>query len=92
MGSPARAAEQRDAIPHLRPDGLRHQLEQLHARGNAVQASSGNVFRDLGLPDADELMAKAELARAIQQLIEKRSLTQTEAAHLLAKAAGLDNV
>jgi predicted XRE-type DNA-binding protein len=48
-----------------------------------VEESSGNVFADLGLPDADELMVKAELARTIRGLIERRSLTQTEAARLL---------
>jgi predicted XRE-type DNA-binding protein len=48
-----------------------------------VEESSGNVFADLGLPDADELLAKAELARMIRGLIEQRSLTQTDAARLL---------
>jgi predicted XRE-type DNA-binding protein len=48
-----------------------------------VEGSSGNVFADLGLPDADELLAKAELARTIRGLIERRSLTQTDAARLL---------
>ena len=44
---------------------------------------SGNVFADLGLPDADELLAKAELARRIGGIIDGRDLTQTEAARLL---------
>jgi predicted XRE-type DNA-binding protein len=48
-----------------------------------VEESSGNVFADLGLPAADELMAKAELARTIRGLIERRNLTQTDAARLL---------
>ena len=48
-----------------------------------VEESSGNLFADLGLPDADELLAKAELARTIRDLIERRSLTQTKAARLL---------
>ena len=48
-----------------------------------VEESIGNVFADLGLPDADELMAKAELARTIRRLIERRGLTQTDAARLL---------
>ena len=39
-----------------------------------------NVFAALDLPDADEWLAKAELARAIQRLIEARDLTQMEAA------------
>lgn len=48
-----------------------------------VEESSGNVFADLGLPDADELLAKAELARTIRGLIERRGLTQRDAARLL---------
>jgi predicted XRE-type DNA-binding protein len=48
-----------------------------------VEESSGNVFADLGLPDADELLAKAELVRTIRRLIEDQELTQTEAAQLL---------
>lgn len=51
-----------------------------------VTASSGNVFADLGLPDADELAAKADLARAIRQLIEARGLSQREAAPLVGVA------
>jgi predicted XRE-type DNA-binding protein len=45
--------------------------------------SSGNVFADLGLPDADELLAKADLAIQISRIIEERGLTQVEAAALL---------
>lgn len=42
-----------------------------------------NIFEVLGLPDAGEWLAKAELARAIGQLIKQRSMTQTAAATLL---------
>ena len=45
--------------------------------------SSGNVFADLNLPDADDLMAKAELAAKIIAEIERRRLTQTQAAAVL---------
>jgi predicted XRE-type DNA-binding protein len=45
--------------------------------------SSGNVFADLGLPNADELLIKAELAHQISELIEVRQLTQIAAAELL---------
>lgn len=48
-----------------------------------VEESTGNVFADLGLPDADQLLAKAELARTIRGLIERRNLTQTDAARLM---------
>ncbi len=34
-----------------------------------VQASSGNVFADLGLENSDELLVKAELARKIAALL-----------------------
>lgn len=44
---------------------------------------SGNVFADLGLPDADELLAKAELARRIGGIVAGRGLTQATAAELL---------
>ena len=45
--------------------------------------SSGNVFEDLGLPDAEELNTKANLAIQIARLIRKRNLTQVEAARML---------
>ncbi len=45
--------------------------------------SSGNVFADLGLPDAEERLAKAELARQIEHIIKKKRLTQEKAAKIL---------
>ena len=48
-----------------------------------IIASSGNVFADLGLADADDRLAKAELAHQIVQLIKHKGLTQTQAAKLL---------
>ncbi len=39
-----------------------------------------NVLNDLGLEDADELSAKAVLAVKLNELIEKRGLSQTEVA------------
>lgn len=44
---------------------------------------SGNVFRDLGLKDADELLVKAELTSQISEIIGERGLTQAAAAKLL---------
>jgi len=49
----------------------------------AVTPSSGNVFADLGLPDAEDRLAKAELARQIAATLRDRGLTQTAAARLL---------
>ena len=48
-----------------------------------VYSSSGNVFEDLGLPNSDELLIKAQLAHQISELIEMRHLTQSDAAKLL---------
>jgi len=45
--------------------------------------SLGNVFADLRLPKPDDLLAKAELAVRIIQEIERRRLTQSEAAAVL---------
>jgi predicted XRE-type DNA-binding protein len=45
--------------------------------------SSGNVFADLNLPHADDLLAKAELAAKIIAEIQRRRLTQSQAAAVL---------
>lgn len=47
------------------------------------EVGSGNVFADLGLPDPEERLAKAEIALQINDLIEQKRLTQTAAAKLL---------
>ncbi len=48
-----------------------------------VRASGGNVFADLGLPNADERLAKAELADEICVLIKSANLAQVQAARRL---------
>jgi predicted XRE-type DNA-binding protein len=48
-----------------------------------VTESSGNVFADLGLANADQELIKARLTLQIYQIIQKRRLTQTEAAKIL---------
>ena len=49
----------------------------------AIVASSGNVFSDLGLRGADEKKTKVHLAVAIRQIIQSRRLSQTAAARVL---------
>ena len=49
-------------------------------------SGSGNVFEDLGLPEPEEALAKAGLAQAIAETIERRGLTQEEAGRIM----GLD--
>lgn len=50
---------------------------------NNVYISSGNVFADLGLPNPEERLVKAELARKISEIIATRKLTQVQASELL---------
>lgn len=48
-----------------------------------IQASSGNVFADLGLNNADKRLAKAELVRQISNLMAQQQMTQAEVANIL---------
>ncbi len=49
----------------------------------SITRGTGNVFSDLGFPDAEERQAKLRLAHAINRIIEKRHLTQAQAAEIL---------
>lgn len=51
-----------------------------------VEEGSGNVFADLDIEDPDSMLAKAELARRICEIIAERQLNQAKAAAIL----GLD--
>jgi predicted XRE-type DNA-binding protein len=48
--------------------------------GVEVQRSSGNVFADLGLPDAEKLKIKSGLVIEIRKAMRRLGLTQQEAA------------
>jgi len=48
-----------------------------------IEQGSGNVFADLGLAEAAELEAKAQLALRITEIVRGRHLTQAEAADVL---------
>ena len=47
------------------------------------EPSSGNVFADLGLPDAGEHLIKAGLVVRIDRILRQRKLTQAAAAQLM---------
>jgi predicted XRE-type DNA-binding protein len=51
--------------------------------GKAKSYGTDNVLADLGFPDAGELTAKTLLAKKINDIIERRRLTQLHAADLL---------
>ena len=48
-----------------------------------VHESCGNIFADMGMPDAEERLAKAEMSIIIEDIIRERRLTQKEAARIL---------
>lgn len=48
-----------------------------------VRGSTGNVFEDMGMQDAEARLARAELARAVRKILEERGLKQADAARLL---------
>ncbi len=48
--------------------------------GIEVQRSSGNVYADLGLPDAEKLKIKTGLVVEIRKAMRRLGLTQQEAA------------
>lgn len=47
------------------------------------EKSCGNIFEDLGFPDAKERYIKTLLSVMVSRLIEKRGLSQAEAAKML---------
>jgi predicted XRE-type DNA-binding protein len=50
---------------------------------STVTRSSGNVFADAGLPDADTQLVKAQLVSRLDAIICERGLSQGEAASIL---------
>ena len=46
------------------------------------EAGGRNVFKDIGVPNADEHLVKAQLVFKIDTLMKKRRMKQTEAATL----------
>jgi predicted XRE-type DNA-binding protein len=49
----------------------------------SITESSGNVFADLGLPNPEQELIKAEFTLQIYRIIKERDLTQAEAARIL---------
>ena len=47
------------------------------------EISSGNIFADLGFPNSEQELLKAQLTVQIYKLLKVRELTQTQAAELL---------
>ena len=54
----------------------------MHEEHASVTTSCGNVYADLDLPDAKEMLVKAQLAISIGKIIKSRGLTQMKAAQI----------
>jgi len=48
-----------------------------------VEEGSGNVYADLGYPDSDAMLVKAQLAAKIAEIVRRRALTQAQTAEIL---------
>ncbi len=48
-----------------------------------VTVGSGNVFADIGVPNPEEALLKAQLTYRLNQVIEQRGLTQVATAEIL---------
>ena len=48
-----------------------------------IEKGSMNVYADLGVANAEEMLVKAQLSMKIAEIIKLRKLTQTQAASLL---------
>ena len=55
----------------------------MNTKEEKIERGSGNVFADLGRPDAEAHLLKAELVTRIDRIIRQRRLKQVEAAALL---------
>jgi predicted XRE-type DNA-binding protein len=53
------------------------------AEETLIERGTGNVYADLGMPDADEMLAKAKLVTAIGKTLKQRRLTQSAAARIM---------
>jgi predicted XRE-type DNA-binding protein len=68
-------------------------MRKRKVNGIEFQVSSGNVFRDLGLPDSEELKIKSGLAIEITRAVRRLGMTQQQAGKQMgisqAKVSGL---
>jgi predicted XRE-type DNA-binding protein len=71
----------------LFPDRVQRRcpLSKKRDRGDLTifESSSGNVFADIGIPDPEEALAKADLADLLAESLDERGLTQVQAAEFL---------
>ena len=83
VGRTKRPVTRRGTSSTPRPRVVR---ERGHEGTTHVTPAAGNVFADLGFPpaEAENLLMRSELMTALMRIIERRRLTQTQAAKLFA--------
>lgn len=54
-----------------------------HFHYESVEQGSNNIFADLGFPNPEEHLAKAGLAVQITEIVQRRRLSDAEAADIL---------
>ena len=67
----------------LRAQGDIMEKRRRRSRHADIVRGSGNVFADLGYPDAEERQTKLRLALTLNTIVAERQLTQTQAAATL---------
>ena len=55
----------------------------MHDEQITVTQGCGNVYEDLGLPDAKEMLVKAQLALSIARIIKSKGLSQKKAGQII---------
>jgi len=61
----------------------RQRRREAMTRRPKVEKGSGNIFADLGLPDAEDMLLKSHIVIELRRLIAQRKLTQTAAAKVV---------
>lgn len=62
---------------------MKSKAKSVRRRTARVTESSGNVFADLGLPNAEQELLKAQLTLQIHSILKDSGLTQAEIAKIL---------
>ena len=62
---------------------MKTKTRKTHNRGARVTQGSGNVFADLGLPNPEQELLKAQLTLQIYSILKDSGMTQVEIAKIL---------
>jgi predicted XRE-type DNA-binding protein len=62
---------------------VKNKTQKAHSRVSRVTEGSGNVFADLGLPNPEQELLKAQLTLQIYTILKDSGMTQVEIAKIL---------